>query len=150
MANLNRRELLNAASVVASAAASAGAQRANTSGPTQKPNVIFIISDQFRADNLGCMGLNPMNLTPNLDALARRGTLFRNAFSSQPVCAPARATIFTGQYPEKHGVWRNSIPLSTTATTLAGTLRAAGYTANYIGKWHLSIPTEQGAVSPEY
>jgi arylsulfatase A-like enzyme len=150
MANLNRRELLAGASLVASVAPSSGAQRTETPGSTRKPNIIFIISDQFRADNLGCMGMNPMGLTPNLDALARRGTLFRNAFSSQPVCAPARATVFTGQYPERHGVWRNSIPLNTNATTLASTLRGAGYTANYVGKWHLSIPTEQGAVSPEY
>src|SRR5947199_7308324 len=139
MADLTRRSLLGAATLIASQAANdSGGQTVNGRAATQKPNIVFIISDQFRADNLGCMGMNPMNLTPNLDAMARRGTLFRNAFASQPVCAPARATIFTGQYPEKHGVWRNSIPLSTTATTLAGTLRAAGYTANYIGKWHLS------------
>ena len=78
--------------------ASSGLGQAQT--PGRRPNVILIISDQFRADNLGCMGMNPMNLTPNLDAMARKGTLFRSAFVNQPVCAPARATMFTGQYPE--------------------------------------------------
>ena len=79
-----------------------------------------------------------MNLTPNLDAMARRGVLFTSAFCNQPVCAPARASMFTGQYPSKHGVWRNAIALPETAQTLAGTLRSAGYSANYIGKWHLA------------
>jgi arylsulfatase A-like enzyme len=103
-----------------------------------RPNIILVISDQFRADCLGVMGMNPMNLTPNLDRMASRGVLFRSAFSNQPVCAPARGSIFTGQYPTKHGVWKNGIGLPESATTLATTLRAQGYSANYIGKWHLA------------
>jgi choline-sulfatase len=63
------------------------------------------------------MGSNPMNLTPNLDAMARKGVLFRSAFCNQPVCAPARASIFTGQYPSKHGVWKNGIAISPQSTT---------------------------------
>jgi arylsulfatase A-like enzyme len=113
---------------------------------------VLIISDQFRADNLGCMGMNPMNLTPNLDMMARQGTLFRSTIVNQPVCAPARATMFTGQYPERHGVWKNAIALDPKATTVAKLLRDAGYTANYIGKWHLSEggPKNVGAVPVEY
>ena len=80
-------------------------------------------------------GVNPMNLTPNIDAMASRGVLFRNAFSNQPVWAPARGSIFTGQYPSRHGVWRNGIGLNPSATTLATTLGPAGYSTNYIGKW---------------
>jgi len=112
-----------------------------------RPNIILIISDQFRWDCIGAMGMNPMNLTPNLDQMARRGVLFRSAFCAQPVCAPARASMFTGQYPARHGVWRNGVGLAENATTLAGTLRQAGYTANYIGKWHLSGETAEGPVS---
>jgi arylsulfatase A-like enzyme len=139
MADITRRNWLGAAPLIAASSVSATAEASAQDKPAAKrPNIILIISDQFRADNLGCMGLNPMNLTPNLDALARSGTLFRSAFASQPVCAPARATMFTGQYPEKHGVWRNGIALNTSATTIARVLRDAGYTANYIGKWHLS------------
>ena len=78
-----------------------------------------MISDQFRWDCIGAMGLNPMNLTPNLDQMAARGVLFRYAISNQPVCAPARASIFTGQYPSKHGVWKNAIGLAENAATLA-------------------------------
>jgi arylsulfatase A-like enzyme len=143
MPEITRRSLLGAAPLLAASAA-----QAQTSA--KRPNVLLVISDQFRADNLGCMGMNPLNLTPNLDAMARRGTLFRSAFASQPVCAPARATMFTGQYPEKHGVWRNAIALDTKATTLATSLRDSGYTANYIGKWHLSTRELLGPVPMEY
>lgn len=115
-----------------------------------RPNILLIISDQFRADNLGCLGVNPMDLTPNLDALAARGVLFRSAMANQPVCAPARATMFTGQYPERTGVWHNGPGLKPDAVTLASTLRQEGYTANYIGKWHLGPQSgvNVGAVPP--
>ena len=132
-----------------------GAAAAQTGGAS-KPNIIVIISDQFRGDCIGAMGLNPMGLTPNLDQMAAEGVLFRSAFCNQPVCAPARASMFTGQYPSKHGVWRNTFGLRTDAVTLAGTLHQAGYSTNYIGKWHLmpaSGLTEQqvrGWVPPQY
>ncbi len=119
----------------------------------RKPNLLLIISDQFRADNLGCMG-NPMNLTPNLDAMAQRGALFRSAVANNPLCAPARACMFSGQYQEKNGVWRNQLYLQPGVTTLASKLRENGYSANYVGKWHLA-PNDMtaatlGPVQPEY
>ena len=130
---------------------------AQTGGRIERPNIVLIISDQFRWDCVGAMGLNPMGLTPHIDAMAGRGVLFRNAFASQPVCAPARGSMFTGQYPSRHGVWRNGIALDPNATTLAGTLRTAGYSANYIGKWHLAgnngiagQAETRGPVSPRY
>lgn len=129
-----RRELL----ATASAAFAASPLQARSEKP--KPNVVLIISDQFRADCVGAMGMNPMNLTPNLDRMASRGVLFRSAMTNQPVCAPARATIFTGQYPARHGVWKNDIGLAGDAATLATEMRRAGYSANYIGKWHLAGP----------
>jgi arylsulfatase A-like enzyme len=117
--------------------ASAAALAQNASSP-RRPNVILLISDQFRWDNVGAMGLNPMNLTPNLDRMAGRGVIFQSAICNQPVCAPARASIFTGQYPTRHGVWKNALGLAEGATTLATSLRQEGYSANYIGKWHLA------------
>lgn len=129
-------------------AAASGLQgQASGQGSRQKPNIVFIISDQFRADALGCMGMNPMNLTPNLDALARKGVLFKQAISNQPVCAPARGCMFTGQYPAQHGVWKNALGLKPDAVTLPGVLRDNGYTANYIGKWHLSAQTPADKMS---
>ncbi len=134
----------------------AGSAQTGTAGG-QRPNIIILISDQFRWDCIGAMGLNPMNLTPNIDAMAGRGVLFRNAISAQPVCAPARGSIFTGQYPSRHGVWHNGIGLNPEAHTLAKSLRQTGYSANYIGKWHLAgnngDPNGReatGPVAPEY
>jgi arylsulfatase A-like enzyme len=154
MPGATRRSLLRAAPAALAPFAASSAQ---TPASVERPNVILIISDQFRADCIGAMGLNPMGLTPHLDAMAGRGVLFRNACCSQPVCAPARGSMFTGQYPSRHGVWKNGIPLDPNATTLAGTLRSAGYSANYIGKWHLAGnngvaggPETHGAVSREH
>jgi len=134
----------------APAALSASSALAQTGAPASRPNIILIISDQFRHDCIGAMGLNPMNLTPNLDQMAARGVMFRSAFCNQPVCAPARGSIFTGQYPRTHGVWKNGIPLPEGSTTLATTLRGAGYSTNYIGKWHLApqpTPAQAGPVA---
>ena len=135
MPQQTRREWLGASA--AALAASAAAQNA---APSARPNILLVISDQFRWDCVGAMGLNPMNLTPNLDRMAARGCLFRSAMSNQPVCAPARASIFTGQYPSKHGVWKNAIGLAEDAVTLPKVLNQAGYSSNYIGKWHLAPP----------
>lgn len=102
----------------------------------------------MRWDAVGAYGLNPMALTPNLDAMAKRGTLFTQAITNQPVCAPSRACLWTGQYPARHGVWRNGIGIARDATTVATALRQEGYTANYIGKWHLAENTT-GPVPPQ-
>ncbi len=116
----------------------------------ERPNVILVISDQFRWDCLGANGLNPLNLTPSLDAMAGAGVNLTNAITNQPVCAPSRACLFTSLYPNKHGVWNNGIALPAALPTLAKVFRQAGYTANYIGKWHLGSPAEPGPVAPEF
>lgn len=116
----------------------------------KKVNVLVFFTDQQRWDTVGVYG-SPMNLTPNLDALAREGTKFDLAFTNQPVCAPARACIFTGQYATTHKVWRNGFGLKAGDNTLAHCFKKAGYEVGYIGKWHLS-PDELGPgyVPPEY
>jgi arylsulfatase A-like enzyme len=109
--------------------------------PSVRPNIVIIISDQVRHDCVNAYGQNPTFLTPNIDALAHSGTLFRNAFVTQPVCSPSRASMFTGQYPARHGVWRNTghgVGLNPATPTIATELSKAGYSANYIGKWHLA------------
>jgi arylsulfatase A-like enzyme len=110
------------------------------------PNVIVVFTDQQRWDTTGVHG-NPLDLTPTFDAMARSGTHVLQAFTPQPVCAPARAAIQTGRYPTRTGVYRNGIPLPRDARTLAHHFRAAGYRTGYIGKWHLSryepVPPEE-------
>lgn len=127
------------------------AQDESVAGSKRKhPNVIIFHADQFRWDVLGAYGLNPMGLTPNLDGMAKRGTLFQNAITNQPVCAPSRACLLTGQYPYRNGVWMNGLGLTPGVSTIATAFRQAGYSANYIGKWHLAPPPATGPVSPEH
>jgi choline-sulfatase len=111
------------------------------SGPVGRtgaqPNVVVFLTDQQRWDTTGVHG-NPLGLTPNFDRFANTGTLCVNAFTCQPVCAPARSAIQTGQYPTATGVYRNGIALKRDAVTLAKLLSADGYDTAYIGKWHLA------------
>lgn len=115
-----------------------------------RPNILLLFVDQQRWDTLGVYG-SPMGLTPNLDALARQGVRFDLACTVQPVCAPARGTLLTGQYATRHGVWKNGIGLADQEHTVARALSQAGYQTAYVGKWHLA-PREcgSGAVPPEY
>ena len=109
---------------------------------SNRPNVLILFSDQQRWDTLGANG-SPMDLTPNLDRLARQGTRFLLPITNQPVCAPARACLLTGQYATTHGVWRNGFGLQGTEQTLASCFGGAGYQTGYVGKWHLA-PREAG------
>ncbi|MGB9289807.1 MAG: sulfatase-like hydrolase/transferase, partial [Terracidiphilus sp.] len=123
--------------------------------PAQKPNIVIYHSDQFRWDFVGANGLNSSTHTPNLDALASSGTNFTHAVTNQPVCAPSRSVLITGRYATETGVWHNGLGLRQDLPTLATELRKAGYTANYIGKWHMAPGTEAegggpGAVKPEH
>lgn len=102
----------------------------------QKPNIIFILSDQQRPDTMGIYG-QTLNVTPNLDRLAREGVYFDSAFSCQPVCGPARSCLMTGRYPTETGCFTNGRGLRENERTLPRYLTKAGYDLAYVGKWHL-------------
>ncbi len=104
-------------------------------------NIIFYFTDQQRWDTCGCFG-QPLDITPNLDALAREGVKFDNAFSPQPVCGPCRALFQTGKYPTETGCFRNNIMLPAGVKTLGNYIEEAGYETAYIGKWHLASDGE--------
>ena len=104
-------------------------------------NIIFYFSDQQRWDTCGCYG-QPLNITPNLDALAQEGVKFENAFSPQPVCGPCRALFQTGRYATETGCFRNNIMLPSGVKTLGSYMEEAGYETAYIGKWHLASDGE--------
>ena len=104
-------------------------------------NIIFYFTDQQRWDTCGCFG-QPLDITPNLDALAREGVKFDNAFSPQPVCGPCRALFQTGKYPTETGCFRNNIMLPAGVKTLGHYIEEAGYETAYIGKWHLASDGE--------
>ena len=109
-----------------------------------RPNVILFVTDQQRADHLGCYG-HPVLRTPAIDGLARRGVAFDNCHVASPVCMPNRASLMTGRMPSLHGVRMNGIPLSTDAVTFVDLLRDAGYQTALIGKSHLQNFTARPA-----
>ena len=105
-------------------------------------NIIFYFTDQQRWDTCGCYG-QPLNITPNLDALASEGVRFENAFTPQPVCGPCRALFQTGKYPTETGCFRNNVMLPKGFKTLGAYMEQdAGYETAYIGKWHLASDGE--------
>ena len=98
-------------------------------------NLVFIMSDQQRRDSMGCYG-SGWAQTPNLDALASSGYIFENAYVTQPVCTPARASIMTGLYPHTAGPIVNKLPLSPDVPVLSEMV-SEEYVCGYMGKWHL-------------
>lgn len=104
--------------------------------PPVKPNIIYIIVDQWRAQATGYSGDKNV-ITPNLDRLAAQSMNVKNAVSGMPVCTPHRASLLTGQYPLTTGVFMNDIMLDTAKTTIAEVYRKNGYTTGFIGKWHI-------------
>ncbi len=101
-----------------------------------KPNILFIIADQWRAQAFGYAG-DPNVKTPHLDKFERTAVNFTQAISGQPVCTPARASLLTGQRPLTHGLFINDVPLRAEATTIAEVLAGEGYATGFIGKWHV-------------
>jgi arylsulfatase A-like enzyme len=140
---IGRREFLQTA---ASGAASAflglrlsgcgGRQHLPTRDIARRPNLVFLLADQWRAQAAGYAG-NTDVITPNLDTLAAESVNFTNAVSGCPVCCPYRASLITGRYPLTHGIFLNDLRLNNDAVSIARAYNAAGYETAYIGKWHL-------------
>ena len=103
---------------------------------SKPPNFLFIITDQHRADHLGCYG-NAVVKTPNIDSLAVSGKLWERFYVANPICMPNRASIMTGRMCSVHGARHNGIPLSKDQTTFVELLKDAGYKTGLIGKSHL-------------
>jgi N-acetylglucosamine-6-sulfatase len=103
-----------------------------------RPNIVFILVDDLRWDDLGCAG-HPFAETPNIDRIAREGAQFRNAFAATPLCSPSRASILTGQYAHAHGILDNTerSGQSHRLKTFPQALQEAGYETAFLGKWHM-------------
>jgi N-acetylglucosamine-6-sulfatase len=111
----------------------------------ERPNIIFILMDDVRWDDLGVSG-HPWARTLNIDRIAREGALFENAFATTPLCSPNRATLLTGQYAHTHGIVDNvdRSELSHRLRTFPLILQEQGYETAFIGKWHMGVdPTRR-------
>jgi len=108
-------------------------------------NVLFIVTDQHRAKDVGFMG-NKVVATPHLDAFAAEAMVFDNAWVSNPVCMPNRATMLTGRLPSAHGVVFNDRSLDWNVNTVARQFKAAGYATGLLGKSHLQHGMSRNAV----
>jgi len=141
---LTRRQFLSALSAGAAAAALPAPIRRAAAAASDRPNVLYIMTDQQFADVMSCrMGKDWIH-TPALDALAANGALFSRAYSPNPLSMPMRASAFTGQYPHQTGVMHNSASGTNSSQFVCmGTyFRRAGYETAYFGKWHLFFPTK--------
>jgi len=118
------------------------APRIMAGGTSARPNVLFIMTDQQFAEAMSCRMGRQFLHTPAMDGLAAQGTVFTRAYTPNPLCMPARNSIFTGRYPHETGVTRNvAVKLDPVEFTCLGTyFRQAGYETAYYGKWHLSFP----------
>ena len=140
---MNRREFL----LSSLAAPLAAAER--------PPNIVILLADDLGYGDLACYG-SRTNETPNLDRMAGEGVRFTDCYVPMPYCAPSRATLLTGRYPFRHGMWSNPAPdsginigLASSEITLAEALKPKGYASICIGKWHLGhtpeyLPRTQG------
>lgn len=119
------------------------------SAPGQdRPNVLIIFPDQLRHQALSRFG-NPNIETPCFDRLCAEGAALTHAVTPSPVCTPARAALWTGLYPYATGTSENGAALPKKVPSIAHSMRDLGYTANYIGKWHLAGDYLGGWVRPE-
>ena len=98
-------------------------------------NILFIMCDQLRYDYLSCYGHRNL-LTPNIDKLAARGVTFTNAYCQAPLCAPSRASFYSGRYQSSHGVMSNEDATGMGENMIADYLRASGYRSAVVGKTH--------------
>ncbi|MDW7659468.1 MAG: sulfatase-like hydrolase/transferase [Bacillota bacterium] len=119
----------------------------------RRKNILLIMTDQHRLSAAGCYGATPCQ-TPNIDRLAAEGVRFENAYTTCPLCSPARASVITGQYPHSHGVTTNLHELGCNRSELADApdllsrrLQAAGYQIGYNGKWHLGTDLERERIT---
>jgi N-acetylglucosamine-6-sulfatase len=104
------------------------------------PNIVFVLVDDLRWDELGCSG-HPFAQTPNIDRLTREGAMFQNAFAVTPLCSPSRASFLTGLYPRKHQITDNvdRSPTSHRLLTWPKLLHDSGYETAFLGKWHMGV-----------
>lgn len=136
---LNRRDFFGAMSLGTAALVArncCGASQKSGRHPKNKPNLLFIWTDEQRADTMAAYGNTSIH-APNLNKLAQESIVFERAYVTQPVCSPNRSTVMTDLYPHTTGVIANNIPLRQDTPCLPELLNDSNYRTAYMGKWHL-------------
>ena len=107
-----------------------------------RPNIVFILSDDHRWDQLGCAG-HPIVKTPHIDQMAADGVRFKNMFVTTSICAASRATIFTGMYERGHRYTFGTVPIANEfiSNSYPTKLKAAGYRTGFVGKFGVRLDT---------
>jgi len=109
----------------------------------QKPNILFVFSDQHRKHSLGCYGNNQL-ISPNFDNFANDGLKFNNCIANSPVCVPMRGSILTSMFAWNHRAMTNDLPIDPNSRSIANVLNENNYHTGYIGKWHLGgVPRDK-------
>ncbi len=124
------------------------AATAAMAAPAQKPNLLFVFSDEHRACSLPGEPFNEAH-TPVLAKFAGEGMSFNNCISNYPVCSPYRAMLLTSRWPYQTGITDNALQLRPDEVSIGRVFRDAGYRTGYIGKWHLSPGDEGGTFIPK-
>lgn len=137
---MNRRRFLQS---TGAAIAGSGALAA----PARRPNILFILADQWRPQSLPSAGDADLH-APNLARLAAEGVQFNRMYTSNPVCTPSRAAVITGRYPHACRMPYNNLQLPLTEKCIADQLKPVGYQTGYIGKWHMDGEPRPGFVPP--
>lgn len=153
---MRRRDFLKTAAVTLAGTTLASATFADTTAPSEPAgNVVLIQVDDLGWRDLGCMG-SPVYETPNIDKLAKSGTMYTSAYAAGSLCVPSRACMLTGSQPTRHGIYtgvknrgdqagwkvqpqKNNHYLPKAYPTLGGCLTEAGIANSSVGKWHLSV-----------
>lgn len=148
--------LLAVAAGLAACGSGADSGSGNTAGSDaavrERPNIIFLLADDQRADSLSSTG-HPFSQTPNIDQLARNGVRFANAFTVQPICAPSRFAFLSGQYERTSGLGFNSpyeVSESQWEQTYPALLKAAGYYTGFIGKFGVQYYSLDGGAASKF
>jgi len=124
-------------------AAGLAPENATAQEPLRRPNIVVVLIDDLRFDELGIFGADVP--TPAIDRLAREGVIMTNAFVTTSLCSPSRASLLTGLAMRNHGVVDNNVPLPENLTIFPERLQQAGYRTALIGKWHMGHGADQRA-----
>lgn len=129
------------------ASAALGAGSLARADPAERPNLLFVLADQWRSSAFG-FGSDAVVRTPNFDRLGAQGANWTRAYAANPVCTPNRACILTGRYSHQTGMIRNDLQLPPGETCWPEVFRSAGYATHYVGKWHMDGTGKPGFVPP--